>query len=75
MIREFNLSCTTDILLGKRCGFQTLLVLSGVTSQKEVNEMNMPGAEEKGLIIPDYYIDSLSDLSEFLSSNIPVASS
>lgn len=60
-------SCNTDILLGKRCGFQTLLVMSGVTNQENVNELIQPDAESKGLIVPDYYTDKLSDITKLLS--------
>ncbi|XP_033216023.1 glycerol-3-phosphate phosphatase-like [Belonocnema kinseyi] len=77
LIKTFNLdpkrtlmigdNCTTDILLGKRCGLQTLLVLSGVTNQEKLNEIFLPDAEKKGLIVPDYYTETLSDLYELLS--------
>lgn len=77
LIKNYNLdpkrtlmigdNCNTDILLGKRCGFQTLLVMSGVTNQENVNELIQPDAESKGLIVPDYYTDKLSDITKLLS--------
>ncbi len=45
----------TDIAFGKHGGLKTLLVLTGVTHLKELN--GCPSDH-----IPDYYIDSLSDL-------------
>ncbi|XP_053984504.1 glycerol-3-phosphate phosphatase [Hylaeus volcanicus] len=59
----------TDILLGKRCGFKTLLVLSGITTQSDVDAMNAPNADTKNLIIPDYYADQLSDVLNMIESS------
>ncbi|CAG2063984.1 unnamed protein product [Timema podura] len=48
-----------DILLGSRCGFQTLLVLSGqCTLEDATNEDNMP----------KYSLNKLGDLLPLLSS-------
>ena len=45
-------NCNTDILLGKRCGFKTLLVLTGITSQSDVDAMNASTVDSKNSIIP-----------------------
>ncbi|XP_051172952.1 glycerol-3-phosphate phosphatase-like [Leptopilina boulardi] len=78
LIKNYNLdpkrtlmigdNCNTDILLGKRCGFQTLLVLSGVTNQENVTELTQSNAESNGLIVPDYYTNQLADITQFLSN-------
>ncbi|KZC11359.1 PREDICTED: phosphoglycolate phosphatase-like [Dufourea novaeangliae] len=52
----------TDILLGKRCGFKTLLVLTGITTQSDVDAINASTVNFKDLIVPDYYIDHLGDI-------------
>ncbi|KOB78039.1 putative 4-nitrophenylphosphatase [Operophtera brumata] len=50
--------CNTDIELGVRCGFQTLLVLSGVTSIKELEKIRL----EKKAPLPDVVLPKLGDL-------------
>ena len=46
----------TDILLGKKVGVTTVLVLSGITNQEMLQKA--PPSH-----LPDYVIDSLSELS------------
>ncbi|KAJ0178263.1 hypothetical protein K1T71_006086 [Dendrolimus kikuchii] len=56
--------CTTDIELGIRCGFQTLLVLSGVTSSKDLDQIRY----EKKPPLPDVVLPKLGDLLSLIPS-------
>jgi len=47
-------SLTQDIAFGKKCGFQTLLVLSGATKLKDLNSANDD-------MLPDFYTNGLKD--------------
>lgn len=56
----------TDILLGTRCGFATMLVLTGVTHLGHVKKLeNSVGEAEKDMI-PDVYLEKMGDLLPFL---------
>ena len=61
-------NCSTDILFGQRCGFKTLLVLTGVTTKNEVDAMNAPNIDLKNWIVPDYYADELGDVLKMIPS-------
>lgn len=50
--------CNTDIEFGVRCGFQTLLVLTGVTSNKDVERIQKDKIEP----LPDVVLPKLGDL-------------
>lgn len=54
--------CNTDILLGKRCGFKTLLVFTGVNSLKDVEEWSKSDDSKLQELIPDYYAQSIDSL-------------
>ncbi|XP_063697005.1 glycerol-3-phosphate phosphatase [Culicoides brevitarsis] len=59
--------CNTDILLGKRCGFQTLMVESGIHSRKDLEEWKKSDDPETKELIPDFYVDCLGSLETYLS--------
>lgn len=52
----------TDILLGKNCGLQTLLVGSGVHSLKETRAWEASEKEDERKLVADFYLDKLGDL-------------
>ncbi|VVC32919.1 HAD-like domain,2-phosphoglycolate phosphatase, eukaryotic,HAD-superfamily hydrolase, subfamily IIA [Cinara cedri] len=54
--------CNTDILFGKRCGFKTLLVLTGVNSLKDVEEWSKSDDPTLQELVPDYYAESIDSL-------------
>ncbi|KPI97349.1 Phosphoglycolate phosphatase [Papilio xuthus] len=56
--------CNTDIEFGVRCGFQTLLVLTGVTSTRELEKIR----KEQIAPLPDVVLPKLGDLLEIVES-------
>lgn len=54
--------CNTDILLGKRCGFKSLLVLTGVNSLKDVQEWSKSDDPKLLELVPDYYAQGIDSL-------------
>lgn len=60
----FYFRCNTDIELGVRCGFQTLLVLSGVTSTKDIEKIR----NEKKPPLPDVVLPKLGDIISLVPS-------
>lgn len=52
----------TDILLGYNCGFQTLLVGTGINQLKDVEQWKLSKNPEDKKLIPDMYLPKLGDL-------------
>ena len=64
LIRIQIFRANTDILLGKNCGLQTLLVGSGVHSLAETRQWEESGDQETRRMVADYYVDKLGDLCD-----------
>lgn len=61
-------SMSTDIQFGYNCGFQTLMVGTGVNSLEDIalaQESKKPRMYQQ---VPDLYLAKLSDLLKFLPS-------
>ncbi|XP_050351403.1 glycerol-3-phosphate phosphatase isoform X1 [Nymphalis io] len=56
--------CNTDIEFGMRCGFQTLLVMTGVTSEKDLEKMR----NERRPPLPDVVLPKLGDILNITSA-------
>lgn len=71
LLKKFNLSCSkmcmvgdrldTDILFGQNAGCKTLLVLSGCTTQSDLQDPS-------NNIQPDYYASKISDMLDLLEA-------
>lgn len=57
----------TDILLGTNCGFQTLLVGTGVHKLHDVHKWRKSKDENDKKLIPDVYLPKLGDLLQHLN--------
>lgn len=60
-------SAKYDILFGSKCGFQTLLVGTGVNSLNDVHAWQMSNRDEDKNFIPDVYLPKLGDLLPFMA--------
>ncbi|XP_058834863.1 glycerol-3-phosphate phosphatase-like [Topomyia yanbarensis] len=58
--------CNTDILLGKNCGFQTLLVETGIHKAEDVAKFAQSDDPETRKLVPDVYSGMLGDLLPYL---------
>lgn len=56
----------TDIQLGKNCGFQTLLVGTGMHGLNDIERWQNSDCDNDKRLIPDTYINKLGDLMTFL---------
>ncbi|XP_015124687.1 glycerol-3-phosphate phosphatase [Diachasma alloeum] len=52
----------TDILFGKRCGFKTLLVLTGVSNTRDIDNWKKSNDPNDKELIPDYYTQTIGDI-------------
>lgn len=58
--------CNTDVLLGTNCGFQTMLVGTGVHHLHDVHKWQKSKNIEEKKLIPDVYLPKLGDLMPYL---------
>ncbi|XP_036326662.1 glycerol-3-phosphate phosphatase-like isoform X1 [Rhagoletis pomonella] len=58
--------CNTDILLGFNCGFQTLLVGTGIHKLNDVEAWKNSDDPEQKKLIPDVFLPKLGDLLPFM---------
>ncbi|XP_049810292.1 glycerol-3-phosphate phosphatase isoform X2 [Schistocerca nitens] len=56
----------TDILLGTRCGFKTLMVLTGVSSLVDIEQWEKSDDKEILGCVPNYYVNTLADVVPLL---------
>lgn len=60
--------CNTDILLGSNCGFQTLLVETGIHKTSDVEKWRANDSQSDKLLIPDFIVSRLGDLLPYLET-------
>lgn len=54
--------------MGTRCGFQTLLVFSGVTTMKEAVVLKSSHKKEDKEMVADFYLEKLGDIASHLDT-------
>ncbi|CAD6208809.1 GSCOCG00003616001-RA-CDS [Cotesia congregata] len=59
----------TDILLGKRCNYKTLLVLTGVSTVEHLEKWKKSSDPSELELVPTYYVNSIADLLTCLKKN------
>lgn len=59
--------CNTDILLGTNCGFQTLLVGTGIHGLADVAGWLANDSADDKRLVPDSYVPKLGDLLEYMA--------
>lgn len=57
----------SDILLGANCGFQTLLVGTGVHRLHDIHKWQKSKDADDKKLIPDVYLPKLGDLLDYLN--------
>lgn len=62
MIGDFAM---TDVLLGKNCGFQTMMVGSGMHNWNDIQRWKSSEIPDDKKLIPDTYLAKLGDLTQF----------
>lgn len=62
------ISMSTDIQFGYNCGFQTLLVGTGVNSMEDITVAQESKKPRMYQQVPDLYLAKLTDLLKFLPS-------
>ena len=58
--------CNTDILFGKNCGMQTLVVMSGVTTESDLKKWSASDDPDHHALLADYCLTQLDDLLPFM---------
>lgn len=58
--------CNTDILFGKNCGFQTLMVETGIHKESDVRAWQQSEDPEERKLVPDFILSSLTDILPYL---------
>uniref|UniRef100_A0A8W7PWH6 4-nitrophenylphosphatase n=1 Tax=Anopheles coluzzii TaxID=1518534 RepID=A0A8W7PWH6_ANOCL len=58
--------CNTDILLGKNCDFQTLLVETGIHKAEDIAKYGQSEDPAVRALVPDVYLPKLGDLLPYL---------
>lgn len=64
-IDQFRLN--TDIMFGNNCGLRTVLVLTGISSLKDVENVQTSVSPDNMNLVPDFYMPSLESLKSSLN--------